>query len=77
MDKTIYSAEYAIVLELLRDARGKAGLTQVELAKRGIESTILLCRLRDGEAHAVLLTAASILDNRFDEVVGYGEVSCQ
>jgi len=34
MEKTIYSREYAVVLKLLRAARDKAGITQVELAKR-------------------------------------------
>jgi transcriptional regulator with XRE-family HTH domain len=34
MEKTIYSREYAVVLRLLRAAREKAGITQVELAKK-------------------------------------------
>jgi transcriptional regulator with XRE-family HTH domain len=31
--KTIYAEEYPFVLALLKEARSKAGLTQVELAK--------------------------------------------
>jgi transcriptional regulator with XRE-family HTH domain len=34
MEKTIYSREYAVVLRLLRAARDKAGITQVELAEK-------------------------------------------
>jgi transcriptional regulator with XRE-family HTH domain len=34
MEKTIYSREYAVVLRLLREAREKASITQVELAKK-------------------------------------------
>ncbi len=34
MEKTIYSREYAVVLRLLRAAREKAGITQVQLAKK-------------------------------------------
>jgi ribosome-binding protein aMBF1 (putative translation factor) len=34
MEKTIYSREYAVVLRLLREARERAGLTQVQLAKK-------------------------------------------
>ncbi len=32
MDKSIYSAHYTLFLELLRDARQRAGLTQEEVA---------------------------------------------
>lgn len=31
--KSIYAAEYPVFLELLKEARAKAGLTQVQLAK--------------------------------------------
>lgn len=34
MDKTIYSREYAVVLRLLRAARERSGITQVQLAKK-------------------------------------------
>ena len=34
MEKTIYTREYAAVLRLLKEARRKAGVTQVELARR-------------------------------------------
>lgn len=34
MDKSIYSAEYGLLLDRLRKAREKAGLTQEEIASR-------------------------------------------
>jgi transcriptional regulator with XRE-family HTH domain len=34
MDKSIYTAEYAVLLRVLKSARERAALTQVELAKR-------------------------------------------
>ena len=33
MEKSIYTREYEIVLRLLKEAREKAGITQVKLAK--------------------------------------------
>jgi transcriptional regulator with XRE-family HTH domain len=34
MEKTIYTREYAIVLDLLKKARETAAITQIELAKK-------------------------------------------
>jgi transcriptional regulator with XRE-family HTH domain len=34
MDKTIYSKEYRIIIDLLKKARINGGLTQVEVAKK-------------------------------------------
>ncbi len=34
MGKSIHSSQYAVLLRLLADTRGRAGFTQVELAKR-------------------------------------------
>ncbi len=34
MEKSIYTREYAVVLRLLREAREKAGVTQVQLAEQ-------------------------------------------
>jgi predicted transglutaminase-like cysteine proteinase len=49
---------------------------QAELAKGGVESSIMVWRLKTGEGHAVLLTSDGYLDNRFDRVVSYAEVGC-
>lgn len=34
MEKTIYSSEYKKIIDKLKDARIKAGLTQIDVAKR-------------------------------------------
>lgn len=33
MEKSIYSHEYRVMLQLLKDARAKSGITQVQLAE--------------------------------------------
>ena len=50
---------------------------RLELAKVGISSRIMACTLRDGVGHAFVLTDAGVLDNRFDEVVRFGDVGCR
>lgn len=49
---------------------------QAELARRGIKSKMMMCRLASGEGHAFLLTDEGVLDNRYDRVIGFGEVGC-
>ena len=34
MEKSLFTKKYDVFLSLLRDARGRAGLTQIELAER-------------------------------------------
>ncbi len=41
-----------------------------------MESSIMVCRLKTGEGHAVPLTSDGYLDNRFDRIVSYAEVGC-
>ena len=50
MDKSIYTAEYEILLELLREQRQKAGLTQVELAEKIDENQVYVSRYERGES---------------------------
>lgn len=50
---------------------------KVELAKRGIESTVLSCRLKSGEGHAVLVTTEGVLDNRTDNPQHYHDIGCE
>lgn len=49
----------------------------VELRKRGIDSTMMACRLKDGQGHAFLLTDEGVLDNRFDRIIRYSEIRCE
>ncbi len=49
MDKSIWTAEYAVLLEVLREARRAAGLTQVELAKKLGQSQSFVSKAEVGE----------------------------
>jgi transcriptional regulator with XRE-family HTH domain len=49
MDKSIWTNEYAVLLELLREARRAAGLTQVELAEKVGQSQSFVSKVEKGE----------------------------
>ena len=49
MEKSIYTPEYKLLVQLLREIREKAGLTQVQLAERIGESQVYVSRLERGE----------------------------
>lgn len=49
MEKSISSAEYAVFLGLLRAARQRAGLTQVEMAERLGEAQTFVSKCERGE----------------------------
>jgi transcriptional regulator with XRE-family HTH domain len=49
MDKSIFTAEYAVLLELLRAARATAGLSQVELARRLGVSQSFVTKMESGD----------------------------
>ena len=49
MEKSIYKPEYGALLELLKQARQEAGLTQVELAERLSLTQSMLSKMERGE----------------------------
>jgi ribosome-binding protein aMBF1 (putative translation factor) len=49
MDKSIHSAQYKVFLKVLRDARRRAGLTQIDLAKRIGETQSFVSKCERGE----------------------------
>ena len=49
MEKSIYSREYAVVLRLLRAARDKAGITQVELAEKLGQTQSFVSKMERGD----------------------------
>jgi DNA-binding XRE family transcriptional regulator len=49
MEKTIYTAEYAVLLRLLKEAREQAGLTQVDLAKKLRQSQSFVSKIECGD----------------------------
>jgi transcriptional regulator with XRE-family HTH domain len=49
MDKSIHSAQYRLFLKVLRDARRRAGLTQIDLAKHIGETQSFVSKCERGE----------------------------
>jgi transcriptional regulator with XRE-family HTH domain len=49
VDKSITSREYAVLLREFRDARKRAGVTQIELAERVGESQSFVSKCERGE----------------------------
>jgi len=49
MEKSIHSARYAIFLKVFRDARERAGLTQVQLARKFGETQTFVSKCERGE----------------------------
>jgi transcriptional regulator with XRE-family HTH domain len=61
MDKTIHTAEYAILLTLLRETRQAAGVTQVQLAERLDETQSQVSKLERGEVRIDVIELRTIL----------------
>jgi transcriptional regulator with XRE-family HTH domain len=49
MEKSIYTRDYALVLRLLKEARKRAGMTQVEFAKRLQQSQSFVSKIERGD----------------------------
>jgi transcriptional regulator with XRE-family HTH domain len=49
MEKSIYSREYAVMLRLLKEAREKAGITQVDLARRLKQTQSFVSKIERGD----------------------------
>jgi hypothetical protein len=50
---------------------------RLDLSRHGSSSTMMTCRLKDGQGHAFLVADAGVLDNRFDRFISYAEVGCE
>ena len=49
MDKSVFTREYAVLLQTLRDTRRGAGVTQVELARRLGQTQSFVSKCERGE----------------------------
>ena len=49
MEKSIHSAHYAVFLKVLREARERAGLTQLQLARKIGETQTFVSKCERGE----------------------------
>ena len=50
MEKSVFTREYEILVELLREVRESARVTQVELAERIEENQVFVSRIERGES---------------------------
>ena len=62
MDKSIYTSEYGVVVRLLREARERAGVTQVELAKKLKQSQSFVSKCERGECRLDLIQLRTVLE---------------
>lgn len=60
MEKSIHTAEYAALLELLREARVHANLTQVELAERLGQSQSFVTKVETGDRRLDIIQLRTI-----------------
>jgi transcriptional regulator with XRE-family HTH domain len=60
MEKSVHSREYAVLLELLREARRAAGVTQVELAARLKKSQSFVSKVEVGETRLDVIQLRAI-----------------
>ena len=60
MEKTIYTSEYAIVLRLVKEARERAGLTQVQLAKKLRQSQSFVSKIECGDRRLDIIQLRTI-----------------
>jgi transcriptional regulator with XRE-family HTH domain len=60
MEKSIHTDEYAALLALLRETRGAAGLTQVQLAERLSQSQSFVSKVEIGERRLDLIQLRTI-----------------
>jgi transcriptional regulator with XRE-family HTH domain len=61
MEKSVHTAEYAALLELLREARRRAGVSQVELAARLQKSQSFVSKVEVGETRLDVIRLRTIL----------------
>jgi transcriptional regulator with XRE-family HTH domain len=72
VEKSIYTREYAVLLELLREARERAGLTQAELAKRLQQSQSFVSKVEVGDRRLDLIqlrTMCGVLGTTLPEFI--------
>lgn len=60
-EKTIYTAEYAAVLRLLKAARERAGLTQTDLAKRLGQTQSQVSKIERGDRRLDIIQIRTML----------------
>jgi ribosome-binding protein aMBF1 (putative translation factor) len=62
MEKSIHSARYAVFLKVLREARERAGLTQVQLARKIGETQTFVSKCDRGERRVDVVELQAFCD---------------
>lgn len=60
-EKSIYTNEYAVVLKLLREARDRSGLTQIDLANKLGQTQSFVSKIERGDRRLDIIQLRSIL----------------
>ena len=60
MEKSIYTREYTVLLQLLREAREEAGMTQVQLSKKLRLTQSLYSKMERGECRMDMIQVRTI-----------------
>jgi transcriptional regulator with XRE-family HTH domain len=60
MDKSIHTDEYALLVDLLKEARAAAGLTQVQLARKLKQSQSFVSKMEVGERRVDLVQLRTV-----------------
>ncbi len=60
MEKSIYTREYTVLLQLLRKAREEAGMTQVQLSKKLRLTQSLYSKMERGECRMDMIQVRTI-----------------
>lgn len=71
MEKSIYTEEYHTLLRLLREARERAGMTQVELAGILGQSQSFVSKVESGDRRLDLVQLHIILNALEADLVGF------
>lgn len=71
MQKSIYTEEYRTLLRLLREARERAGITQVELAGILGQSQSFVSKVESGDRRLDLVQLHIILNALEADLVGF------
>ena len=61
MEKSIYTREYKVLLRILRETRERAGVTQVELARRLAQTQSYVSKIEGGDRRLDLVQLRTIL----------------
>ena len=61
MEKSIYTREYEVLLRILRETRERAGVTQIELARRLAQTQSFVSKIEGGDRRLDLVQLRTIL----------------